>query len=648
MSGIAGIIHFDDQPVGPGLVEAMTDAMRYRGPDGIRHWRRGSVALGQCMLCTTPESFEEIQPLTNEDESLILVMDGRVDNWEELRRELLGKGAVLRTRADAELVLRAYEVWGRGCMPHIDGDFAMVIWDVWRKEAFCARDRMGNKPFSWHWTGKTLYFASELQAILGQPSVPQVPNEDVVAEYLAAQWFSRTETLWQGVMRLDAAHTMVVTPSGPTLSRYWVPNLQTSLQFRDEQECAEYYRALLFDVVRRLSRSSQPIACEVSGGLDSSAVFAVAATLRRQGQLLAPALEGYTLDFSGDPYADEIDYCRSVGEHLGQSIHAVAPAYLPLSWYQDSAQHYCDFPRFPNGTMGLSIADLVRANGSTVVLNGVGGDQWLCGSQFCYTEAIAGWRGQELLSILNDDLRAAGLRATLGRFLRFGIIPLLPSRTQQALLGSYAKLRGTGNAGKPDWLARQMRDRFDRRAQQFRQPSASEAGSLVQRQQLDCLNDAYQGLAVKMTERLYAKAGLEVRQPFWNARIVEFALATPERSRLRGQEDKWLHRRAMKGLLPENVLQRTGKAEFSVTFTKFLAELTAHLSGAVFPRRQGWVNASSIQAMLKRCGQPERSNLRGMVLWVLWTNFGMDAVFYGQNRSRGMLPMSGDQRKAGL
>ena len=92
MSGIAGIIRFDGAPVEPGLVEKMTSAMSHRGPDGIHHWVRGSVALGQCMLRTTPESLEETQPLTNEDESLVLVMDGRVDNWEELRKELLGRG----------------------------------------------------------------------------------------------------------------------------------------------------------------------------------------------------------------------------------------------------------------------------------------------------------------------------------------------------------------------------------------------------------------------------------------------------------------------------------------------------------------------------------------------------------------------------
>ena len=175
-----------------------------------------------------------------------------------------------------------HEVLGHECLSHIDGDFALVIWDARRQEAFCARDRMGNKPFTYYWTGKTLYFASEQQAILRQPEVTQLLNEDVVAEYLAAQWFSNSETLWQGILRLAAAHTMVVTPSGPSLNRYWAPDLQASLSFRSDQECAEYYRTLLFDVVRRLPRSIHPIACEVSGGLDSSAIFAVAETLRRE------------------------------------------------------------------------------------------------------------------------------------------------------------------------------------------------------------------------------------------------------------------------------------------------------------------------------------------------------------------------------
>src|SRR5262252_4698116 len=214
MSGIAGVIRFDGAPVESGLVERMTGAMSHRGPDGVQHRVSGSVALGHCMLRTTAESLEEHQPLGNEDGTVVLVMDGRVDNWEELRRDLIDRGAVLRTRADAELVLRAYETWGADCLSHLEGDFALVIWDERRREALCARDRAGKKTFTYHWDGKTLAFASELHAILALPWVHAPLNEGLLAEVLADDWRSLDETFWEGVLRLPAAHRMTVSARG--------------------------------------------------------------------------------------------------------------------------------------------------------------------------------------------------------------------------------------------------------------------------------------------------------------------------------------------------------------------------------------------------------------------------------------------------
>ena len=187
MSGIAGIVRFDGGGVEPGQIEKMTAAMSYRGPDGINHRVLGSVALGHCLFRTTSESLEETQPLANEDESLTLVMDGWLSNWEELRAELVAKSARLRTRADAELVLRAYEAWGADCVAHIEGDFAFVIWDARRCEAFCARDRMGNKPLFYCWNDDQLIFASELTPVLEHPSTPETPNLGKIAEFLASQ-----------------------------------------------------------------------------------------------------------------------------------------------------------------------------------------------------------------------------------------------------------------------------------------------------------------------------------------------------------------------------------------------------------------------------------------------------------------------------
>ena len=175
--------------------------------------------------------------------------------------------ALLRDRSDAELVLRSYETWGRDCLAHIDGDFALVIWDARQRTAFCARDRLGNKPFNYHWDGKTLSFASELHAILRLPWVKQELNEGMLAEVLADEWLSNVETLWIGILRLAAGQVPVV--GDRTRARhYWEPDLWATPPFKRDEEYIAHYRELLTDTVRRLARSIRPVACEVSGGLD--------------------------------------------------------------------------------------------------------------------------------------------------------------------------------------------------------------------------------------------------------------------------------------------------------------------------------------------------------------------------------------------
>ena len=624
MSGIAGIIHFDGKPVEPGQVEAMTAAMHYRGPDGINHWRKGNVALGQCMLRTTPESLEETQPLTNENESLVLVMDGRVDNYEELRRELLGRGAVLRTRADAELVLRAYEVWGRYCLSHIEGDFALMIWDAQRQEAFCARDRVGNKPFNYHWNGSTLVFSSELHPILALPWIPEVLNQDTLAEYLGTEWYSLDETLWQGVLRLKAAHFMVVPwQSGLPLHRYWTPDLHLTLPCRTDEDYIEHYRSLFTEVVRRMSRSLAPIACEVSGGLDSSSIFAVAETLRKQGDLPAPGLEGYTLDFSGDPAADEMAYARAVGTHLGRTIHEVTPAQMPLGWYRETARQYREFPGYPNGVMGLSIAEIARLRGSRVLFSGTGGDEWVGGCRLYYAEAVAGWRGRELLALMHRDAREIGFSEALWWPIRHGVMPLLPNYLRRELKKIAELVRRWGGQRSQSWLSLDMQQRLAHRRTQNEFDLSPRWLHLGQRRQWLNMSDAYVTLARELSERQASRMGLEWRQPFWDLRIMRSAFATPEHFRLRGNESKWLHRQALTGFLPEQVLQRQSKAEFSVAFSRYWGELRKQLVAEVLPRRSAWVDSSRFISRFDNAFAPGREE------WItgsIWTLFGLDVV----------------------
>lgn len=624
MSGIVGIIRFDGAPVSPELVRKMTADMSYRGPDGINHWIKGSVALGQCMMRTTRESLEENQPLTNEDNSLILVMDGRVDNWAELRLSLISSGARLRHRSDAEMVLRAYEAWGRECVQRIEGDFAFVIWDTRSRIAFCARDRVGNKPLHYHWDGKTFTFASELHVILALPWVKNELNGGVLAEFLTDEWHSRDETLWVGISRLMAAHTLVANERGPNMKNYWRPDAFERLPFTREDEYAEYYRALLIDVVRRMSRSDKPLACEVSGGLDSSAIFAVAEHLRQQHSLLAPALDGYTLDFHDDVNANELEFVEAVERHIGRQIQKIRPSQKPISWYADWATHYRDFPGYPNGVMGLGIRQAARKLGSRVLLTGVGGDEWLVGDRTYYADEIANRNWSEIYRCFKGDAGEAGSTTALWWLFRNGLLPVLPAGLKKSLRMLLATKQKT-EMDRLYWLRPEMRNALLEQRSKCALPSTHTGGKIATRI-LDSYKDhAYVMLAREMEERLGSSVGIELRHPFWDPRMIQFAYSTPQQFRLRGHTDKALHRKAMAGFLPEKVLRRQTKADFSNIIDTRLREMSGEFTAELPSRRGNWVESSNAVSLYNEfvtdnLGHTIRAR------WMLWALFGCDAV----------------------
>jgi len=621
MSGIAGIVHFDGRPVGHGEIQVMSAAMGYRGPDGINHWTGTSVALGQCMLRTTPESLEESLPLTNEDASLVLVMDGRLDNWEELRRELLGHGARLRTRSDAELLLRAYETWGERCVEHIDGDFAFALWDTRRHALFCARDRVGNRQFHYHWNGSSIAFATDLHPVLNLPWVPESLDQHTLAEYLATDWLTIDTTLWQEVKRLKPAHRMTVSATGKLRSaEYWAPDPFATLPCKSDEDYIAYYRELFFDVVRRTLRSHRPLALEVSGGLDSSSIFAVAKRLQSDGRLVAPAVHGYTLDFRGDPYGDEVDYALAVGKYHGVPIHVVPPAYPPLEWYAGIAHRFRAFPDFPNGAMSQGIVDQARDAGCRVLVSGTGGDEWTGGNGLHYAESLAAGQWSKIRSHWKDESEALGLQKATISFLRQGLLPLLPETTKE-LLRNVRDLTVRRGAPRRDWLTHEFRQQLEFVRRQQDPLSAKPIARQGQYRQWGLLYNPYWQFAKGTVERRISSAGMEWRQPYWNRSMIEFAFATPDHLRNRVGQNKWLQRKAMRGLLPDSLQLRQDKADFSSVFKHVWPELCARLS-KILVRRRGWVQDVHLRALVDIALTPRSAHWDDGPPWIL---FGLDA-----------------------
>ena len=544
MGVLAGIVDFADAPVDAAQLQRLAASLAHRG---------------------------RYQPVASRDGRFELVMEGRIDNRDAVRAELAARGAAFHGAGDAELALRAFELWGDECPRRLEGDFVLAVWDARERSLFCARDRMGHKPFYYCALGSRLAFAAEIQALLALDWVPRVPNEGMLAEYLAGEWHSREETLWRGVMRLPAARRMQASAHGVRSDTYWRPAIDESLARRGEDELAEVYRALLDDCVARASRSDAPLAVEVSGGLDSSAVLAVAQGLRREGRLEAPALVALTMT-SGDPAADERAYARAVAARAGVALHEVPVSVHSGEFYEERARALCDFPGFPNAWMRLGLLRSARERGCRVVLTGEGGDAWLDGTGTTLRQGLA--------ALLPDSLRDAARR-----MLR----------------------RGSDPSSRLDWLSEPMRHLLEKR----RPPRRARPAEL--------LDDAFTAHVFESLDRIAAAEGLEMRHPLDDFRMAELALSLPEGMKRRGATGKYLHRRALRDALPAAVLERTGKADFTEILRSQLRPLRREIAESLPARRPGWVRRDALPALFDAI---ERGS--SWPVWPLWGMHGCD------------------------
>lgn len=618
MSGFAAIFRFDGAPADRAALARMRGAIAYRGPDGIAEWSNGGAAIAHLMLHTTAESMEAAQPLESEDGGLVLAMDGWLANPEELRTDLLARGAVLRSRADAELVLRAYEIWGDDCPKHIDGEYAFVIWDARRREAFCARDHAGLRPLHYHWDGKRLLAASDIAGVMVAEDFEQRPNRGMIAEHLANEWYSRDETLWQGVMRLVPAHSMRIGANGIRSRRHWLPEPEKRIRHSTDLDYQAHYREVFDDAVRRSSRTHLPLGCDVSGGHDSSAVFGVAHRLLREGRLLAPALNGYTYEPGLDcpPKDDEIVYARAVGMHLGATIREVPMFVADLEWYAGRLRAECDISTYPNvsliGHMGAALA----ADGSRVSLNGHGGDEFLAVPPVGYAEHLAEGDWRSFVGSLRDDGRAFGWKRALWMGARFGIGSNLPAGVR----AWRRELRWRADSGSDGrmLLTPELREILDARRDEWERRLDRSAANAVQRGMLARIDDPFASYMHEFLSRNAARLGYETRSPMYSRRSIEFALAIPDRQRRRGDRQKVIHLAALASDLPRIVLDRRDKAGADFLFEQVLDKAANCVLTPMLQRGIDWIEPTGLMHLLRQYDRGPRENRPVYELWAAW------------------------------
>jgi asparagine synthase (glutamine-hydrolysing) len=599
MCGICGIVDFDDA-IAPRDVAAMCAALAHRGPDGQSVFHDGPVALGHRRLAIIDLSDGGVQPFGLDGGALQLVHNGEIYNYVELRRELEQKGHEFRTATDTEVLLTAYKEWGTRCVERFNGMWAFAIWDAPRQRLVCSRDRFGIKPFYYDTRGRRLRFASELKAFhaLGRLA----PNEPLVRDYLAQGHIDHTsETMFAGIHALPPAHTLVLDRDGPRLERYWrlVPQDAPSRP-------VEAFRELLLDAVRLHLRSDVPIGTALSGGLDSSAVAALIALLLEtrppDARMVGPRQRTFTAYFE-DKGHDERPYARDVVDAVGAEAHWISFDDRDLVDALPSIVYSQDEPFASTSIVAqwFVMRDAAGA-GIRVMLDGQGADEVLAGYPV--------YRGARL-----SDLLARGRLVDLARELHASnaparaeavslVRPFLPDRLKWR-----ARARATGAATLVG----------ERVAAAGRPPTFERAPFSTRFHRTMYRILTQQGLPelLHYEDRNSMAHSIEARVPFLDHRLVELALGIPAAMQTRGGELKRVLKRAVRDVIPRDVLDRP-KQGFRVPVDEwFLDRLGDRARDDVraFCRASGLLDEREVGKLLER---PRRDAWYLLSLAVWW------------------------------
>ncbi len=557
MCGIAGYINVNPGPQAEGVLDRMTAALRHRGPDDSGVYHDAWAALGHRRLSIIDLAAGH-QPMSNEDGSLWIVYNGEIFNHASLRPELERAGHRYTTRCDTETILHAYEQYGPACVERFRGMFAFAIWDRNKRRLFCARDRLGIKPFYYFWNGRTFAFASEIKALLEHPEIRCRFEEETLPEYLAFGYLSGDQTLFSGIRKLMPGHSLTLDTGDDTgdnarldIRRYWDLPEPERPERRDVLSSISECRERLEETVRMRLMSDVPLGVFLSGGVDSSAI---AALVRR----MAPGpVETFSVGYAEGRFS-ELGYARQVADFIGAGHHEVVVGMedffdaLPrLIWHEDE-------PITWPSSVSLYFVSRLAASRVKVVLTGEGSDELFAGyARYRFYLMNARWMAayRMLPASLRDSIRrhvgaskliSASVRRKLGHtFIGRGddLESLYLDNFYSAFsMGEQVRLISSSPGISPyaNYLA-----------YWHSRPGVSALERILYADRKTYLVE----LLMKQDQMSMA-CSIESRVPLLDHTFVEFAARVPERLKICGRTQKYIFKRAVEDLLPREIVYR--------------------------------------------------------------------------------------------
>jgi asparagine synthase (glutamine-hydrolysing) len=521
MCGICGILKFDSSAsVDPGAIRAMADSIRHRGPDDEGYHIAGPIGLGFRRLSIIDLSTGH-QPLSNEDETVWIVFNGEIYNFQELRADLLKRGHIFKTKTDTEVIVHLYEEFGPDCLEKLRGMFGFALWDKRTDTLLLARDRVGIKPLYYALTDKSLIFASEIKAILTNPVDRQIAPE-LIDRFLTFLYVPGEETLLKGIRKLAPGHYLLVKNGQITIRQYWDLQFAESFEEKSAGQAEEELLALLAETVGLHMRISS-----------------------------------FTVGFSGERVADERPYARLAAEKFGTDHHEITitpedfAAFLPgYVWYME--EPVCEPP-----AIALYYVSKLARKHVAVLLSGEGGD-----------EAFAGYSNYRNLLWLERMKRGGPLlNAAFRRY-----IPLMSERFPDYYYSRTSNPHLTTCNGLGTVYSAEFQSAIDRErsVEPLRTLQARMRGkdTLHTMLYIDTKTWLPDDLLIKADKMTMANS-IELRVPLLDHKVLEFAASLPPQQKINGRNTKYILKRALSQKIPDQIRNRK-KAGFPVPYASWI------------------------------------------------------------------------------
>ena len=621
MCGIAGIVSFDGQPVLRHELQDMCSAIAHRGPDDAGYYVDAHAGLGMRRLSIIDIS-QGHQPISNEDGSIWVVFNGEIYNFQELRRDLVSRGHVFRTNTDTEAIVHLYEDFGTGCVDHLRGMFGLAIWDSREQKLLLARDRVGIKPLYYAFLQQRLVFASELKSILQLPDIQRTLNWGSVSHLFTFLTTPTTESIVDGVHKLAPGHFLTFSPHrGPSIRRYWDLKFEPD-RTRGAQWFVDRTSELLAESVRLHMIADVPVGAFLSGGIDSSAVVAAAS-----GET-AGRLQTFSIGFQEEAY-NEAHHARQVAAALGTDHREMilGPDALGHDAFDelDRLVWFLDEPFGDSSAIPTYMVSKLAASSVKVVLSGDGGDELFAGYEKYMVEGrerkrVALPRSARMLLQSASRRMPAGMRGR--NFLRHRSLDGAARYLDASTLFRHDDLGGLFQPEFRDLLAP---------FEPWREKTAcleSNRHWLSRLQQSDLQNYLPLDILTKV-DRMSMAHSIETRVPLLDHKLVEFAATIPPEFQVEGGVSKSILKRAMRGVLPDGIINRR-KQGFAVPlgywFRGKLGSYAHDILLGARTRQRGFFQPRAIENLLRqhRRGRDFDLHLWTLMSFELWARTFLD------------------------